>query len=337
MRFVLLYLKTHGLKSLERDVEIQFYKKNLSDFDFNKALVKAIYGTNGEGKTALAHTMDLYKNTIINPDYLPAQNLGGHLKSLINKKTQSVLIDLYFAVIKKEGQKRIYHHVINYVLKDGRLVISHEAIKLCRGLVWGRPDKEISIVETQDGDIIKFYRKDLEEEIKKKTANLLSSYSVVFPFFNFTFEYLEKKTSQEEAVTLLGNSIPVVCFALLLSVFIDKEDKYVMDKEYLESIKTKLGKTNYVPPMPLVGDSDDTINPKDDAVYKNEIKRIEALLKVFKPNLKEILIKQISKTETQIIYKKVLMYSNDDEMDLECESTGIKKLFRLFTYLGNVE
>lgn len=40
-RFILLGLKASGLKSLENNVELQFYNHDLKDLTYDKSLVKA--------------------------------------------------------------------------------------------------------------------------------------------------------------------------------------------------------------------------------------------------------------------------------------------------------
>ncbi len=337
-RFVLLYLKTHGMKSLERDIELQFYKKDIKDLEYGKAFVKAIYGTNGEGKSAIAHTLELYRNTVTNPDYLSAQNMGGYLKSLINKHTQCVCVDLYFAMVFDKETMRIYRHIIDYVLKDGRLVISHEAIRLCKGTTWGNPDKEVTLVETNNGEITKFFKKDpIESEVKRRTMNLLTGSSAALSIFNTLVEANVKFDKNDENASFFVSFIPVICFALLMVVFIDKDDRYVMDKEYYDSITEKMKGTLLPSFLPLVGDSNDEIDESDKKVYEKEIHKVEQLLKVFKPELKKIEIFPISKRGTKVTYKKSLVYNNGDVVELEYESTGIKKLFRLFTYLSVVD
>ena len=53
--FYLLSLKISGIKNIEVPIELNFYKKtiNNSDFDPEKYRIKAIYGENGSGKTAI--------------------------------------------------------------------------------------------------------------------------------------------------------------------------------------------------------------------------------------------------------------------------------------------
>ena len=54
MKFFLLRMKVNGIKSIDKEVQLDFYKGTLSKkFDASNSHVKAIYGPNGAGKTAL--------------------------------------------------------------------------------------------------------------------------------------------------------------------------------------------------------------------------------------------------------------------------------------------
>ena len=56
MKFFLLRMKVNGIKSIDKEVQLDFYKGTLSKkFDASNSHVKAIYGPNGAGKTAVVY------------------------------------------------------------------------------------------------------------------------------------------------------------------------------------------------------------------------------------------------------------------------------------------
>ena len=56
MKFFLLRMKVNGIKSIDKEVQLDFHKGTLSkNFDASNSHVKAIYGPNGAGKTALVY------------------------------------------------------------------------------------------------------------------------------------------------------------------------------------------------------------------------------------------------------------------------------------------
>src|SRR5690606_15672989 len=69
----------------------------------------------------------------------------------------------------------------------------------------------------------------------------------------------------------------------------------------------------------------------NEKLYEDEIKNLERFIKIFKPNLKEItFIKKVN--WDYFIYSLIFNYDGYS-VDLELESTGIKKLVRLYPYL----
>ena len=336
-RFVLLNLKTSGLKSLEQEIEIQFCNKDLSNFPYNSPLIKAIYGTNGEGKTAIALTLDLYRNSIINGEYLAAQSFNSDLSELINKNSKKVYIDLYFAALLGKSDKIIYHHIIEYKLIDKRLYVSYEKISECNGDIWGNKSESV-LFETKDGVVVDGYKKDHDfEEIKNRTINLLSGSSAAFPIVVKT----EDMAMNSKGISIRKNplfaAMSIIMFALSLNVFIDKEDQLKVSSErvsqYVRNYNVQFRPSDNF----NVNDEEDIIEKDVKSQYEKEIGKIEKLIKVFRPDLKHIDLHFNNIGGDKLSCKKTLVYNNGEFVDLEYESTGVKKLVRLFNVLNSVD
>ena len=56
MRTILTEMTVCGFKSITKPITINFTNKKIDIDTFEKPLVKAIYGTNGEGKSAIIHS-----------------------------------------------------------------------------------------------------------------------------------------------------------------------------------------------------------------------------------------------------------------------------------------
>lgn len=338
-RFILLGLKASGLKSLEHNIELQFYNHDLKGLTYDKSLVKAIYGTNGEGKTAIAHTLELYRNSVINGEYLAAQSFNGSLRGLINQHLKKVNVDLYFGIFFDKNNFDVFHHIIEFKEKDDRVFVAHERISYCKGKTWGNIDNEVLLFDTKDGVIVDHFKtpdKKIIDDLENRTRNLLTGSSIVYPIMintSFTHKKVLNSSEKEYAFAKLA-VLAIVLFALSLNVFIDKDDVVKVSTERLENrSKTFLKAIN---PM-QISDNDDVINSNEYEEYAKEITKIKRFLKVFKPDLEDVDIRRSDARGGKLICKKTLIYKNGDRVDLEYESTGIKKLVRIFSALSTVD
>ena len=94
IKYYMLNLKVCGIKNITEPVEIAFCKKTIDNrFDPNKYKIKAIYGENGSGKTALITAVKILKNLITNKDYLGDINTQKALYEIVNKKTKKGFIE----------------------------------------------------------------------------------------------------------------------------------------------------------------------------------------------------------------------------------------------------
>lgn len=339
-KYVLLYLKTFGVKCIEKPIEIYFANKKIDGSSFDKPLIKAIYGTNGEGKTAVAHTLDIYKNTVLNPSYITGENYIGTFKELVNHNTKKIYIELYFANVINNNESRIFHHIIEYILEGKELSISHETLHLVRGQSWGSSRNEELIYETSNGELIDVNKKvkDKKSYIESFTKNLLSNSSAALSILSATI--FGTKEDQEEfgIKSSFGNAVmSVVILVTSMKIYIDKKDQHTesYDRAYSLIEKVDSNEKGKSGQRFIIDNEVDEIYQDYYEDYKKEIKRICEFLKVFKPNLKDIRVECDIKGD-KYICKKVLVYS-DKEVSSEYESNGVKKLISLFPYLNSVE
>ena len=344
-RFVLLNLKTYGVKCLGEPIEVQFANKTIDDSYGNRPLIKAIYGTNGEGKTAIAHTLDIYKNTVLNTNYLRAESYIGGFKELINQRVKKVCIDLYFAKVDGTKTRDVFHHVIEFVLNDKELTVCHEFLSMVQGQTWGNVENENKVFETRDGKFIYLCDGilDLKESIENETKNLLTFTSALFPLILYSshLETERKKALTSKEISFFYPILNALLFAIRINVYIDKKDQHYESYERVYSLLDKINKekTDNVEQKMLIDNEIDEIDSKSFKEYEKEIKRVFEFIKIFKPSLKDI---KIDKTVNRDKYycKKILVYpgeKKDIEVSSEFESSGVKKLITLFPYLNSVE
>ena len=335
-RYILLNFKFSGFKNIENELEIQFSNRIFDD-DINKSYVKAIYGTNGSGKSAIAHALEFYKNSVLNKNYLSYISMSKTYRPLINKKSKRLFADVYFASIDaKSNITNILHHIVDYEIVDDLITIKQEQLLLVKGKKWGSMTNEKEIFSVHNGEINNLNIKNdkLNNYLVVKSSNLLNNTSAIN-----VFEPL--LTSQSEIFYKLSKSdidatqsiFLTMEFIKSLYVHIDFKDhsntKYHNIANILNRTKQKNNK------FYITGDEDDLIDKNLLDLYKNEIKKICNFIKVFKPELMDIKINQEPTDEKDVLScKKILVYKNGNHISSKYESTGIKKLFELYAGLS---
>ena len=92
--FYLLTLDIYGIKNIANPIHLDFYKKTIKrDFNPEKYKIKAIYGENGSGKTAIITAVKLLRNLLIDKNYLSDHETQKSLVEIINKKTRNGYIE----------------------------------------------------------------------------------------------------------------------------------------------------------------------------------------------------------------------------------------------------
>lgn len=91
--FYLLNLSVSGIKCIEKEVRLDFYKKTVDkDFDPEKYRVKAIYGENGSGKSAIVAAVKIFRDLIMFENYLKETKTQIFLNEIINKKDRKSVV-----------------------------------------------------------------------------------------------------------------------------------------------------------------------------------------------------------------------------------------------------
>ena len=178
MSFYLLHLKLSGIKNITKEIQLDFYNKVLEGFNPEKHRVKAIYGENGSGKTAIITAISIAKKVAFSPNYLKQTDTQTLLGEIINKETHTFNIEFEFAY-KNNKIFDIYRYILSLTLNKNDLYeISHEKIEVITG--YTKNKKYLTLLEIKDGQIINanVTEKDYSV-IKEKTLNLLKDSSFV--------------------------------------------------------------------------------------------------------------------------------------------------------------
>ena len=149
----------------------------------------------------------------------------------------------------------------------------------------------------------------------------------------------KKGEHDDNALSFYYACLQVVLFAYSINVFIDNNDKhqvtYSKAKSYSKVIANELEtmeKSSH-----FVFDNEiDEVDISEIEKYKKEANNVCRFLKIFKPDLETIRIEETPNRD-KIICKKILVYKDGSEVSSEYESSGVKKLIKLYPFLNAID
>ncbi|MBE6143539.1 MAG: ATP-binding protein [Erysipelotrichaceae bacterium] len=333
MKAYLCELKVNGCKNIDKTINLKFCNSTIkSKVKFENTNVKAIYGPNGAGKSAIISAVHIYERLICDENGLNDSYFSNFVKESINKKTNKLEVEatVLFYDSKDSSYFATYRHYISFVIKNNSVVIDCEKIsKLSGNSILDEKFKTLIYVE--DGKIIEIRGVDnlLESKIYISSLNLLNKKSIV------NISYLEEANLKNYEISIICLKI----FALSIIVSMEKEDlhtNYLKDLVFIENKIEMMSKfTNEITDEDIfyfsVKDRD-VVKVDNFNNYKNNINKLYKFIKVFKSNLTGIDIdKKINGDE---YYCNKIFNYGDLLVDIEFESTGIKKLVRIYNALS---
>ena len=308
-----------------------FYKKTVDkNFDPDKFRVKAIYGENGSGKTAIITGIKIFQDLMLSNQYLNESKNQRFLDEIINKETSRFTFGCEY-ITGEEESYIVYDY--NFELEKnnkGDYVIKHESLNLKNG---NYPNNNyVNVYECDNGELININcNETVKNIIEKKTFNLLNKN----PFMSL---YIVDYTSVIEKDKEFSYNIAVMLFLIaLINVYINEEDKhdiYFLRKtireshekssEYIDDINEILDTISV-----YSGFDDNSISKSEFDKYKESVKQLTKFIQIFKRELKSI---DIDAKDDGDNYRCELIFNYGNyKVNKEFESTGIKKLVRLYS------
>lgn len=334
-RFYLLNISVSGIKCIKEKVRLDFYKKTVDkNFNPEKYRVKAIYGENGSGKSALITAVQIFQDLVLDDNYLNESKTQGFLDEMINKTTKIFQFECEF-LIGDDNVKLVYRYTVRIgKSKSGLYEIQYENLKWKRGNYAN--NKYRDVFESKNGELLYVYCTEQEaEQVEKKTANLLSTHTFLYLYIkNLNVKAMvQQKTDVND---LFIHTVSCVTLAIALQVYIAEEDQhelYFIQKKLKESssdqqvfMEKLFGYNNSLNMM--FGVSERFVDKEYFESYREKVSRLTQFIKIFKPNLVSIDI-DAKENGNQYVCDLNLNYG-DYLINKEFESTGIKKLIRLF-------
>lgn len=325
----LLSLTMSGIKNIDKDITLNFYKKTVNkDFDPEQYKVKAVYGENGSGKTAVVLGVQLLKDILLENNYLGDSANQKYLDEVINKKTKRFNIESEF-LCRFNNNHNIYKY--SFTLKKneiGKYVIAQENLFIKSSLY---PTSKYKMVfQVSDNDILigneYIY---LLDEIKSATANLLGNKSLI--------DIIVGKLGDFDNEVFITHLAYLHLFATLLITSIDDTERYnkiqlresVVISDVFEGLSDIKG--NVTPRIDLIIGNNRLVLKDNIDAFETEVGKLKRFIKLFKHDLVDI---EIDKKENNEFFDcSLVMVYDGYKVHIDFESTGIKKLIALFDYL----
>lgn len=338
-----------GIKTLEQLVSLSFYKKVISQNpdtqDYN---IKGIYGMNGSGKSGIVTSVDILRNILINPGYLNNPIVQKNLDAIINKKIGELFIEVDFLANFRDVLMLFRYKLILSRDKTGKFVISYEQLSSKKAT--SKNDSMGIIFEVIDGKMMPIQSKENNEFsniMLEKTINLLATTSMCALFYEKIL-IPELNNHSKYRSSFFSSLIALFVFGKKLHVYLDQSDDHreffiknsLKHLENLEKSKWDIDSLlNHF--IEMDAEQLNVISIAENSVSKDMYEHFELavdnlykFLHIFKTDLKRI---EIDKKEDHdaFICSLVMVYDSY-RIYTEFESTGIKKLIKLFAYLNEM-
>lgn len=346
MKFFLLKMYLSGIKNIQNEIEINFYNSTLKrNFDASNSHVKAIYGSNGAGKTGIMYAVDIYKNLVLDPKYLTVCNANGSLNFLVNQNTQEFKINMVYVYVVKNDTNKVFSHSFSVKKINNEFKIVEEKLSELSGLNLNNVEKYSTIFKTIDGEIVELHKKcKYVEGLKMNTMNLLSSQSFLCAAL---LPHIINKDLKNTKIDkeLVNRMLLLFFFVSSLTVVLQNSDRFIDYSDVLEQF-------NDLMTQHIVKDNEDialnSFSNKNlsyldkQRVLKNKfeehekyIHNLSLFIKVFNNDVKDI---EIKKDENGDYYEceNIMVYKNK-KISEQYESTGVKKLIKLYSALCDLD
>ena len=342
-------LTINGVKNINKPIELLFTNKTIKDnMDFSNSNVKAIYGPNGSGKSGIVSALYIYKRLINDTDGITDKTFSNFIYETINKDLKKLSIEVIFTIMDdtKLHKTNCYKHLIELTINENDTIsISKEEISILK-------DKSIknenfkSLVLVENGMLKELklsQNKGLNyEPLYIYSLNLLDKHSITSTIWKLIKNDKDDYAGNSE---VLFSLMSILCLSFNITVVLNKEDlhlDYMINKdnetnynneekvnELFKKMINDFSSKDYL--INLSMKNRDVISINNFEKYEASIKKLEDFIKIFKPDLDEIIIdKKVN--DDKFYCDKIFRYGKK-YINVEFESTGIRKLVRLYSAL----
>lgn len=320
--FYLLSATINGVKCIDNDIELSFYKKTIDkSFDPELYRVKGIFGENGSGKTAIINAFSILRSLLLFPNYIQTHN--DYLSKIMNKKRDSISIECVFLTsLKDRFTVNKYYIEIRKTETDYRIVEE----SLYERLASSPYSVFKPVFRISNGTIEYYTYPDDQLVLKDITRNILLYSSLSSLIMN------NSDLAQYEPMVIL-----LYIFALSMVISLPQEDRHEIYafkntiRSHIEKYRMNQFEDSVLSIIADLPDGAALVNKRVYKSYFNRVKKMEKFIKIFKSELNAIdVVKKVDGDN----YRCYLIFNYGNyKVDYEFESAGIKKLVSIFDAL----
>lgn len=334
-----------GIKTLKELVTLSFYKKTFTkDMDTRGYNVKGIYGMNGSGKSAIITSVDILKNLLVSTEYLNNTIVQKNLEEIINKEIGELFIEADYVIETKNGIDMFRYKIKLKKDISGKYVVSYE--HLSKKKANAQDDSMKTVFEVEDGELLHVKEEDtFLSALARKTMNLLEGSSMCASFQKKFFYSGISDVELRSDYRFISITILYI-LGRKLHVYMDNSDNHTdfllensiryyenwedsKSENFDELMKEYYDIDNdYIEVLSI---SSNIVLEKEYEKFEHRIDKLYEFLHIFKSDLRGI---EINKKQYKDAYAcSLLMVYDSYKIHGEFESTGIKKLVKIFAYL----
>lgn len=344
-RIFLTNYRVKGIKTLNRTVSLSFFKKTITfPIDTEGYNIKGIYGMNGTGKSGIVTSIDILRNLLLDEDYLNNPMTQKSLEAIVNKETKELFIGAEFFWSTTETPLLYSYEVVLKKNLTGKYIIDSE--KLLYKKANSKKEGFYPLLKVEKGELSEVHTDEVTKDfLIRKTVNLLSNATVSALLVKLIGA---NEIKEEVNPSFLRHIVATILFGGNIYAFIDRSDYHVdyflsdmfnysldsvrdnsiLELAYQSVFEMERNRLNAVSAGP------NFIPKKQYNLFEKMVHKLQDFIKIFKLDLVRI---DIDKKEDDEFYVCNLnMVYDSYTVNVEFESTGIKKLIALYAYLQKV-
>lgn len=342
MKNYLLKLKVCGIKNINKEIEVDFYKSVLDrNHKYENYNVKSLYGPNGAGKTAIIYALDLYRKIVLDQDFIPFANANKTFDDFINKSLKRFYIEVYFASLDSDDKiKRVFSHKLVLAQNNGRYELVEETLKELSGLRLNNEGKYKIIYKMAGGKVVNLinlnlldkpfidvtYNVSLNQSVPTLIANNQEIFDNFTDFYFTVYETVKFAASMTIVLQYVDtNYINLSSITSTLKLFEQKRSE-IGNEIFYQLLESNQISNNRVY----------RIHKDNRELYLKQVKNMTNFIKVIKEDLIEIDVKEDADNDF-IECEHTLVYKDGTRISEKLESAGIKKIFEIYFALCDVE